>query len=294
MLTKRNSRSWVFWTFWFWDEYANTMNTTQWILQWILQSVCQHNEYYNQYMDVSLVHWWHLILPSCWHGFDSFLKWPVTTWVQHGWHVVDSLGVKKNTKKNTEARHLGLAALLCPQVEVASINTGCTIRMPPCPGGFLCNRAAKMSLSQLDELKLTHRLRLKNTSFENTKSISMIHDLPVRSQVLLLRLGLQSATVQQYVVRRRPHLASMMSSSSLTNQLGRFPSAMGRPSFPAFKTYGGGLVVLTAFVVGSPNTPPAWPTVQQHQHGCCTKLAPLAMSWKLSPYACLCTLAVFL
>ena len=46
-------------------------------------------------------------------------------------------------------------------------------------------------------------------------------------------------------------LASMLSSSSLTNQLGRFPSAMGRPSFPAFKTYGGGLVVLTAFVVGS-------------------------------------------
>ena len=266
----------------------------------VLGWICQHNEYYTMNTTVNTT----ISMPTQWilqsvYGciigslmtshpakllaWFRFVPKMARNHLSSAWLTRSRLpGSEKKHKKNTEARHLGLAALLCPQVEVASINTGCTIRMPPCPGGFLCNRAAKMSLSQLDELKLTHRLRLKNTSFENTKSISMIHDLPVRSQVLLLRLGLQSATVQQYVVRRRPHLASMMSSSSLTNQLGRFPSAMGRPSFPAFKTYGGGLVVLTAFVVGSPHTPPAWPTVQQHQHGCCTKLAPLAMIWKLS------------
>ena len=43
-------------------------------------------------------------------------------------------------------------------------------------------------------------------------------------------------------------LASTTSSSSLTNQLGRDCSAMGRPSLPAFKTYAGGLVETSGFL----------------------------------------------
>lgn len=289
MLTKRNNRSWVFWTFWFWDEYANTMNTTMnatisMPTQWILQSVygCIIGSLMTSH-PAKLLAWFRFVAKMARSHLSS------------AWLTRSKLpGREKTSKKTPRSGTLAWRPCCAPRWKLHPSILAAQSECLHVREVSSANRAEKMSWSQLDELKLTHRLRLKNASFENTKSISMIHDLPVRSKVLLLRLGRQSATVRQYVVRRRPHLASMMSSSSLTNQLGRFPSAMGRPSFPAFKTYGGGLVVLTAFVVGSPHTPPAWPTVQQHQHGCCTKLAPLAMIWKLSPYACLCTLAVFL
>ena len=149
MLTKRNNRSW---------RFLNIL-----VLGWI----CQHNEYYNecynQYANAMILQSvYGCIIGSLMTShpakllawFRSLLKWPVATWVQHGWHGVNSLGGKKQAKKTPMPGTLAWRPLLCPQVEVASINTGCTNKNASMSGRFPLQT----------ELKRCHGVSLMNSN----------------------------------------------------------------------------------------------------------------------------------